>query len=118
MATIEELMTANLLEVFGERDAQRRRAAIERTYVPEVRFSDPDEVVVGYDALDAKAQKILDDAPDFVFRAGGPIYINNDLGYLAWELGPEGGPAVVKGVDIALVEGERITSVYTLLMKD
>lgn len=47
-----------------------------------MRFSDPDEVVVGYDALDAKAQKILDDAPDFVFRAGGPIYINNDLGYL------------------------------------
>ncbi len=117
MATIEELMTANLLEVFGERDAQRRRAAIERTYVPRCGSATRTRWWSGT-TPGRQAQKILDDAPDFVFRAGGPIYINNDLGYLAWELGPEGGPAVVKGVDIALVEGERITSVYTLLMKD
>lgn len=32
MATIEELMRANLLEVFNERDGDRRRAAIDRTY--------------------------------------------------------------------------------------
>jgi hypothetical protein len=32
MATVAQLMQANLLEVFNERDDQRRRAAIERTY--------------------------------------------------------------------------------------
>ncbi len=34
---IETLMRANLLEVFNERDGATRRAAIERTYAPDVR---------------------------------------------------------------------------------
>ncbi|MEV4351270.1 nuclear transport factor 2 family protein [Actinoplanes sp. NPDC049596] len=113
--TIEELMRANLLEVFGERDAERRRAAIARIYTEQVKFSDPDETVVGYGALDAKAQKILDEAPGFVFSASGPIRVVQDLGYLAWNFGPEGAPPVVSGLDIALIEDGRIASVYTLI---
>jgi hypothetical protein len=116
MATIERLMQANLLEVFNERDGDRRRAAIARTYVPGVVFSDPDEVVEGHEALDAKAQKILDDSPGFVFTVGGPVQVNHDLGYLTWNFGPAGQPPVVRGVDIALVAGGLITTVYTLLL--
>jgi hypothetical protein len=113
--TIEELMRGNLLEVFGERDTARRRDAIERIYTEQVRFADPDETVVGHDALHAKAQKILDGAPGFVFSAAGPVKVAQDLGYLAWNFGPEGQPPVVSGIDIALVVNGRITSVYTLL---
>ena len=115
MATIEQLMQANLLEVFNERDGERRRAAIGRTYASDVRFSDPDEVVEGHEALDAKAQKILDGAPGFVFSPAGPIQVNHDLGYLAWNFGPQGQPPVVRGVDIALVTDGLIHAVYTLL---
>ena len=118
MATIEELMRANLLEVFNERDAELRRAAIARSYTSDVRFSDPDEVVEGHDALDTKAAKILDDAPGFVFTPGGEVLVNHDLGYLAWNFGPDGAPPVVRGIDIALVRDGLIASVYTLLMTD
>ncbi|MFG1925071.1 nuclear transport factor 2 family protein [Cryptosporangium sp. NPDC048952] len=118
MATIEELMTANLLEVFNERDGERRREAIRRTYASDVKFADPDEIVVGHDALDAKAQGILDGAPGFVFTPAGTTYVNNDLGYLTWNFGPEGAPPVVRGVDIALVRDGVIASVYTLLLTD
>lgn len=118
MATIEQLMRANLLEVFNERDAGQRRAAIARTYAPGVRFSDPDEVVEGRDALDAKAQKILDEAPGFIFTPGGAVHVNHDLGYLAWNFGPQGQPPVVRGVDIALIADDVIVSIYTLLLTD
>lgn len=118
MAETTELMRANLLDVFGERDVERRRAAIARIYHPDVEFADPDATVTGHDALDAKAQAILDDAPDFAFAPAGRAYVNNDLGYLAWELGPEGGPPVVRGVDIALVRDGLIAKVYTLLLQD
>jgi hypothetical protein len=118
MAEIEDLMRANLLEVFGERDADRRRAAIERTYHEDVVFSDPDEVVSGREALDAKAQWLLDRSPGFVFSPGGKTYVNHDLGYLAWNFGPEGEPPVVRGVDIALVRDGLIASIYTLLLDD
>jgi hypothetical protein len=118
MAEIEELMRANLMDVFGERDAERRRAAIGRTYHPDVRFADPDETVTGHDAVDAKAQGILDGAPDFVFAAAGPVRVSQDLGYLEWSLGPQGAPPVVRGVDIALVRDGLIASLYTLLLTD
>lgn len=118
MADIEELMRANLLEVFGERDGERRRAAIARTYTDDVRFLDPDEVVTGPDALDAKAQRLLDEAPGFVFRPAGAVHVVHDLGHLPWEFGPEGQPPVVRGVDVALVRDGRIASVYTFLLTD
>ncbi|MEV7625562.1 nuclear transport factor 2 family protein [Actinoplanes sp. NPDC089786] len=117
MASIEELMRGNLLDVFNERDGDRRRAAIARIYAPEVRFSDPDETVVGHQALDAKAQHILDGAPGFVFRPDGPIRVSDDLGYLAWQFGPAG-EAVVRGVDIATVADGVITRVYTFLITE
>jgi hypothetical protein len=118
MAGIETLMQATLTEVFGERDAAKRRAAIERTYLPDVEFSDADGRVVGHAALDRKAQGILDGAPDFVFTHDGPARVNHDLGYQAWGFGPEGAPPVVRGMDIALVRDGRIARLYTLLLQD
>jgi hypothetical protein len=115
---IENLMKANLLEVFGERDAALRRAAIERTYTEDVTFLDPEEIVVGYDALDAKAGRLLAEAPGFVFAAGGPVYVNHDMGYLTWQLGPEGQAPVVRGLDACFIRDGRIAKVYTILLND
>jgi hypothetical protein len=118
MASIAELMQGNLGEVFNERDADRRRAAIARIYAPDVEFSDPEGTVTGHEALDAKAQALLDGAPDFVFTPGGPVHVVRDLGYLAWNFGPDGQPPVVQGADIALVRDGLIASLYTLLLTD
>ncbi|HEY2225855.1 nuclear transport factor 2 family protein [Actinomycetospora sp.] len=115
METIPDLMHANLIEVFGERDRDRRRAAIARTYSEEVVMHDPEGVVTGHTALDVKVQTLLDGAPGFVFRAVAPLRECDDLGMLAWEFGPEGEPPVVTGIDIALVSGGRITSLHTIL---
>ncbi|HEX6108432.1 MAG TPA: nuclear transport factor 2 family protein [Ktedonobacteraceae bacterium] len=112
---IRDVMHANLFEVFNERDPQRRIAAIAKTYTADVVFSDPDEIVTGREALNTKAQHLLDKAPGFVFTAAGPIYENHDLGYLAWHFGPVGQTPVVSGMDIALVQEGRIATLYTLL---
>lgn len=113
--TIEALMRANLLEVFGERDPQLRAAAIGRTYAEDIVFSDPGAVVVGRDAVDAKVQKLHDETPGFVFTEAGPVYVNNDLGTLAWSYGPEGQPPVVTGFDICLIRDGVIARLYTIL---
>ena len=118
MPTIAELMHANLVEVFGERDAQRRRAAIARTYTADVEFSDPEATVTGHAALDEKAQAVLDRSPGFVFAPVGSVQVVKDLGYLAWQLGPEGQPPVVRGADVALVRDGLIGSLYTMLLTD
>ena len=53
--TIANLMQANLLEVFNQRDHAARQAAIMRIYADDVRWTDDDGVTVGRVALDAKA---------------------------------------------------------------
>jgi SnoaL-like protein len=113
--TVESLMKANLHEVFGERDPQRRAAAVDRTYTEGVVFSDPEGVVVGREAVNAKAQRLLDEAPGFVFTEGGPVHVSHDLGYLAWNFGPEGQEPVVRGMDICLVENGLIAKIYTII---
>ncbi|WP_456846184.1 nuclear transport factor 2 family protein [Cellulomonas sp. P5_C6] len=114
---LDSLMRANLLEVFGERDPDRRSDAIRRTYSPDVVFVDAEGETRGHDALHAKAQAILDGAPGFAFRPSGEIYQVGDLGYLAWELGPAGGPPVVSGVDMGFVRDGRLAQVYTVVFR-
>ena len=68
MPDAAELLHMNR-DVFSERDPEKRRAAIERTYVEDVRFIDQDGESVGREALNDRAQKILDDAPaDFALE--------------------------------------------------
>jgi hypothetical protein len=114
MADAAELLSMNR-EVFAERDPEKRRAGIERTYAEDVRFIDPDEEVEGRQALNDRAQKILDDAPpDFVLEADGPAYVGPDTAVQAWRFGPPGSP-VVHGVDILTVSDGLVSSVRTLM---
>jgi hypothetical protein len=66
-ATITELMHANLLEVFNERDSARRRATIEHVYADDIRSTDDDRVTTGRDALDAKAAELQAKLGDLQF---------------------------------------------------
>jgi hypothetical protein len=115
MTDTTSLMRSQLLDVFGERDVAQRADAIRRTYTEDVQLLDPDEVVTGYEALDAKIQGLLDGAPGFVFSVIGEIYSVQDMGYLTWGFGPEGAPPVVRGSDTSFVRDGRIAKTYTIL---
>jgi hypothetical protein len=114
-ARIRELMLANLFAVFNERDAERRLKAIADHYTEDVIWSDPDGTAHGHEALNERAQKLLDGMPDFVFTAAGPIHVSRDLGHLAFNLGVPEQPPAVSGYDVALVRDGRIAVLYTLL---
>ncbi len=115
MPDAAELLYMNLHEVFSERDPEKRRAAIERTYVEDVRFIDPKGESVGREALNDRAQKILDDAPeDFVLEEDGLPYVSPDTAVQAWRFGPPGSP-VVRGIDVLTVRDGGVSVVHTLI---
>lgn len=114
----EEIITLarrNLLEVFGERDPELRASTVREIYSENVSFADPDETVVGWEALEQKAAGLLEGAPGFVFQPVGEVRTVQNLALLAWQFGPEGGDPVVSGLDISIVENGRIVSLYTSL---
>ena len=113
--TVSDLMEANLLGVFNERDAQRRASAIKSTYAPDVHWTDDEGITVGREALEAKARALQSQMQGLVFTKAGPVYQTRGLGYLAWTLGPEGGDAVASGFDVAVVRDDLICDLYTVI---
>src|ERR1700676_5044826 len=107
--TVNNLMEANLLGVFNERDDQRRAVTIESTYAPDVRWTDDEGIVVGREALEAKATALQSKMQGLVFTKASPVYQTRGLGYLAWKLGPEGGDPVASGFDVAIVANDLIS---------
>jgi hypothetical protein len=115
MPDAKELLHSNLHEVFSERDPERRRAAIERTYTEDVTFIDPEGAFVGRQALSDRAQKLLDGVPaSFVLEENGPRYVGTDTAALAWRFGPLDHP-VAHGLDILTIRDGRVGVVRTLL---
>lgn len=115
MPEMTELLHSNLHEVFGERDPDRRWAAIGRTYTEDVKFTDPDGGFVGWQAVSDRAQELLDRASaGDVFEEDGPAYVDTDAAALAWRFGPPGKP-VARGVDFLTVRDGRVTAVRTLI---
>jgi hypothetical protein len=113
------LMEANLLQVFDERDPARRREVIARTYTADIRWTDDDGTTVGHDALNTKAQQLLDGPlAGLVFIKKGAVYGATGLGFMAFDLIAKGGDTpVVSGFDVAVINDHRISELWTVLTK-
>ena len=109
-------MRANLVRVFGERDAVRRIEAIRELYAEDAVLHEPQASASGHAAISGAVSALLASLPpDFVFAAAGPAVGHHGLGRLNWRAGPPGGPVAVTGTDVARVEGGYIRSLHVFL---
>jgi hypothetical protein len=112
----EQLLHANLVQVFGERDRVRRQAAIAELYTPDAVLYEPETVATGHDAINEAVETLLTHLPPaFVFTAQGPVVGHHGVARLRWSAGPVNGPVAVTGTDVAHVMDGRIKSLYVLL---
>ena len=114
-ARIRELLLINLFAVFSESDPKRRLQVIEANYSEDVIWSDPETTVHGHEAMNERAQVVLDGLPGFVFTAAGPVRVLRDLGYLAFVHGVPEQPPAITGFDVAMVRDGRIAVLYTVV---
>jgi hypothetical protein len=114
MPDANELLRINH-EVTSERNPEKRRAAIERAYVEDLKFIDPAGELDGRQAFSDRVQKILDDASaDFVLELDGPAYVGPDTAAQPWRFGPPGNP-VIRGMDVLTLRNGRVSVVRGLL---
>ena len=112
--TIETLIKRNLHEVFGERDAQKRRKAIAQLWTEDCVFIDHSGKTGGRDALDRAIATLHERLPGYVFSELRPVDLLHESGRLAWSYGrPNQEP--IKGVDVVLVRDGRISLMLTFL---
>jgi hypothetical protein len=116
-STVERLLKRNLLEVFGEHDAAKRRAVIEELFVEDAIFSDPHQRRQGREALNGAVAALHELLPGYVFKEIGVAQALTDSGRLAWSFGPAEDPQRITGLDVVVVRGDRIAALYTFLDK-
>lgn len=110
------LLRANLEQVFNERDADKRIAAVQQLFSAEPTMYEPEGVVTGQAAISDVAGALLEQfGPDFSFVAQGVAVGHHGMAYLRWQAGPQKGPVVVTGADVAEVVDGKIVRLWVLL---
>jgi hypothetical protein len=112
--TIETLIKRNLHEVFGERDAKKRREAIAQLWTEDCVFIDHSGKASGHDELDRAVATLHERFPGYVFSELAPVDLLHESGRLAWSYGRPG-QEPIKGVDVVLVLNGRISLMLTFL---
>jgi SnoaL-like domain len=116
--SISTLLTRNLLEVFGENDPARRRAAIDEIWTEDGVFYDPKTGAHrGRDEIDRVAGAIRSTHPDFQYQ---PIAAPEELGNsgrLKWVAGRPGEPPTYAGTDFIIARDGRIAAIYLFFDK-
>jgi hypothetical protein len=108
-ATPIELLDRALDEIFNQRDAAARRAAIDDLFAPDIVFADPEGESTGLDAVAAQIAALIDGGdPSFRFTSRSPAREAGDLGFHQWSLGPAGADPIVIGTDVISVQNGRI----------
>jgi hypothetical protein len=115
--SISTLLTRNLLDVFGENDPARRRAAIDEIFTEDCVFYEPGGVYRGRDAIDGVAGAIKAAHPDFRYQ---PIAEPEELGNggrVLWVSGRPGEAPAYAGTDFIISRDGRIAALYLFFDK-
>ena len=112
-STIRAMLSANLFGVFDERDASKRATVVDDTYAEDIIWYEPDAVIQGRAALNARASELQTQSPGFKFRADGIMSVCQNMGVLRWYFGPEDKPDMIRGTDVIIVEGGKVKALWT-----
>lgn len=114
-AVVADVLLRNLVEVFDERDRDRRRAAIAELWAVDGLFVDPMGRFTGHEALDEAIQALHEQTAGYRFAAAGAPVTHARGGLVRWTYGPEGDESRVTGQDAAVVADGRILAIYAFL---
>ena len=113
---VKDLMKQNLLGVFSERDAVKRRFLIAKIWDTKGIFIDPHGRYVGHTAINDAAEQLQHRFPDFAFSELTDGDANSGVGRLPWGFGPPGEPPKITGIDVLVTSDDgRITALYTFV---
>jgi hypothetical protein len=101
------------IAMWNETDAGRRRGLIAKIWADGASYLDPVLSGEGRDGIDAMVKAAHEKYPGHRFKRTSDVNMHHDRAQFAWELGREGCPALVKGVDFATLSNEGCLKTVT-----
>ena len=103
---------------WNETDPERRRKLVDELWDDQASYIDPLADVRGRAEIDGLIGAVQQQFPGFVFTLGGNVDAHHGQARFSWNLGPaDAAEPVVIGFDVAVLDGDRIGSVYGFLDK-
>ena len=101
------------IDGFNETDPERRLALLERLYVSDARYTDPQVELAGRDQIDAFIAAVQQQFPGYTFTVGGPVDAHHSQARFNWHATPPGAsePEYV-GFDVLVAHDGQVESVY------
>lgn len=116
MTIASTLLQANLQRVFNERDAARRRQAIQELYAEDAILYESEATYAGTEAIAGAVTHLLASLPPtLAFSMVAPVLHNHDMGKLLWTGKLPDGTTIVTGTDVAQIEGGRIRTIHVFV---
>jgi SnoaL-like domain len=113
-----EKVIERYVESWNETDAEARRALLAEIWAEDGTYVDPLVAVTGHAAIDAAIAGAQEQFAGLRFRLVPGVDAHHDQARFTWELGPDGGDAIVVGFDVAVLAGDgRLQAVYGFLDK-
>jgi hypothetical protein len=113
--TVETLLRENIHGVFSEPDTEKRHKAIARLWAEDGVFIDHDARYEGHSGIALAADGLAKKFPNFIFTERGEIMAFHGVGKLDWGFGPAGAEAVITGIDVLVIKGDKIGALYTFV---
>jgi len=110
MDNLTELLD-RYIAMWNETDPERRHALIAQIWTEDARYVDPVSEAEGRASIDAMGYGVHERFPGHRLRRTSDPDAHHDRVRFAWELAPQTGPAVVKGIDFAVIDGQRLQNV-------
>jgi len=104
-----------VLAMWTERDPEARRSAIAAHFHQDVRFYDRDGEMAGQAALEKFSDSLQSRFPQAGFALAGPPQILGNAIRATWYFGPPSNPRVVSGMDFAILDGDKIRTLYAFV---
>ncbi len=91
------------IDMWNEIDPDKRAELIERAWAPDAHYVDPVLEGSGHAGLSTMVAGVHAQFPGQTFRRTTAVDEHHGLIRFGWELGADGGPITVAGIDIAVV---------------
>jgi len=105
------------IAMWNETDPGCRRGLIAKTWADGASYLDPVLQSEGRDGIDDMVKAVHAKYPGHKFKRTSDVDAHHDRARFAWELGPEDGPFLVKGIDFATlaIDGrlQAVTGFFT-----
>jgi ketosteroid isomerase-like protein len=118
MDTSSILLKDSLLLIWNNRNAAERLAIMEKIYAPDITFFEDDNAqpFIGFEPINNLIEKLQQSWPaDFEFILTEAPKSNHNIQHISWHLGITGQEPAATGMDVAIIEGGKIKSLYLLL---